>query len=90
MCIDDALMCVYREPGSGAMGQPWTIQTGGLVSQMVALAVTAWTCTTQINLGGTTHVPTHIIMSVNCEQALLKYNMNSQQILHFWNVLSLA
>ncbi len=71
------VVCVYREPGSGAMGQPWTIHTGGLVSQMVALARTAWPWT-QIKLGVTSPVPTQGIMSVNCEQALLKYNMNAQ------------
>ncbi len=70
-------VCVCREPGSGAMGQPWTLQTGTLVGQVVALAGTACSCT-QIQLGGTSPVPPHIIMSVNCEQALLKYNMNSQ------------
>ncbi len=71
------VVCVYREPGSGAMGQPWTIHTGGLVSQKVALAVTACSCT-QIKLGVTTPVPAHGIMSVNCNQALLIYNMNAQ------------
>jgi hypothetical protein len=61
LCPD---VCVCREPGSGAMGQPWTIHTGGLVSQVVALAGTACACT-QIKLGMTTAVPAHIIMSVN-------------------------
>ncbi len=70
-------MCVCREPGSGAMGQPWTIHTGGLVSQMVALAGTACSCS-QLKLGVTTPVPKQGIMSVNCEQALFKYNMNAQ------------
>ncbi len=71
------MLCVYREPGSGAMGQPWTIHTGGLISQMVALARTACSWT-QIKLGWTTPVPAQSIMSVNCKQALLKYNMNAQ------------
>jgi hypothetical protein len=44
----------------------------------VALERTACTCTTQIKLGMTTPVSTHFIMSVNCNQALLKYNMNAQ------------
>jgi hypothetical protein len=70
-------MCVCREPGSGVMGQPWTIHTGGLVSQMVALARTACTCP-QIKLGMTSPVPTQGIISVNCNQSLLKYNMNAQ------------
>ncbi len=70
-------MCVCREPGSGAMEQPWTIHTGGLVSQMVALARTACSWA-QLKLGVTETVPAHCIMSVNCEQALFKYNMNAQ------------
>ncbi len=70
-------MCVCREPGSGAMGQPWTIHTGGLVSQPVALPGTACTCA-QLKLGVMAAVPAQIIMSVNCEQALLKQNMNGQ------------
>ncbi len=70
-------MCVCREPGNGAMGQPWTIHTGGLVIQMVALAGTAWPCS-GIKLGMTAAVPTDGIMSVNCNQASLKYNMNAQ------------
>jgi hypothetical protein len=70
-------VCVCREPGSGAMGQPWTIQTGTLVSQVVALPGTVWSWT-QLKLGVMPPVPTQGIMSVNCEQALLKYNMNAQ------------
>jgi len=61
---------MYRAPGYGRMGQPGTIQTGGLVSQMMALAGTAlpWT---QINFGMTTPVPARFIMCVNCKQTLL-------------------
>ncbi len=33
--------CAYRAPGCGVMGQHWTIRTGGLVSQKVALSGTA-------------------------------------------------
>ncbi len=41
---------IYRELGSGAMGQPWTIQIGGLASQKLALSGTVWSCMT-INFG---------------------------------------
>ncbi len=70
-------VCVCREPGNGVMGQPWTIHTGTLVTQLIALAGTACSWT-QLKLGGMTAVPTQRIMSVNCEQALFKYNMNAQ------------
>jgi hypothetical protein len=41
---------MYREPGFGAMEQPWTIQSGGLASQKLALSGTVWSCMT-INFG---------------------------------------
>ncbi len=61
--------CVYREPGNGRMGQPGTIQTGDLVSQMKALMGTAFSWA-QINFGWTGSVTAQLIMSVNCKQTL--------------------
>jgi hypothetical protein len=61
---------VYRAPGCGAMGQPWTIQTGALVIQMVATAQDQ-IIMRRIQLGMTTTVPLrNFIMFVNCKNLL--------------------
>ncbi len=65
-------MCI-REPGSGLMGQLWAIQTGTLVSQG-AVAITAWWWV-PVNIGPTSPVTTHRIMSVNCKQTLVSQNI---------------
>ncbi len=67
------VFCVCREPGSGAMAQPWTIHTGGLMSQIWTLTLTAWPCK-RINVGlpqFATWLPLHLIMFVNCKPTFL-------------------